>query len=74
MEVCTTCTQPEGAMHSRVHNFTPGCLRGIKYLFAVTVYKNVGLRVSFKRKDYLEQGIAKTALWAYFEGGFKDAI
>lgn len=54
--------------------FHPDCLRGIQYLFAVKVYKNVGLHASFKRKDYLEQGAAKTALQPYFEGGFKDAV
>lgn len=60
-------SQKELSAQEFLHIFSPGCLRGMRYLFAVTVYKKVRLHASFKRKYYLEQNTAKIALQTYFE-------
>lgn len=60
-------SQKESSAQESLHTFSPGCLRGIRYLFAVMVYKKVRLHASFKRKGNLEQSMAKIALQTYFE-------
>ena len=67
-------SQKEPSAQESVHTFSPGCLRGFRFLFAVKVYKKVGLHASFKRNDYLEQSTVKIALQPYFQGGFKDTV
>lgn len=67
-------SQKEPSIQGFLHTFSPGFLRGIRYLSAVKFHKMFGLHASFKRKDHLEQSTPKIALQTYFQGGFKDAV